>query len=109
MDYSEFRNILVNNDFIMFDHDYRILFNNMKLLDKICISSKIRNRNEHNQNGGSLEEFDSPFNIIKLSKSNTLQKVIFKKKLKFIIYNLNSNNFGRAKFICNKNYCPKIY
>lgn len=107
INYSKFRNLLKKHDINLFDHEYRLLFNNMKILEKICNNeNNIKKSGNYNQYGGSFENLISPFYI--LGKSFDKENIISKKKILLVISNLKNNNFDGAKFICKKNFLPKI-
>ena len=90
MNYLEYKNILTNNNIILFDYDYRISFNNMFILN-----DSISNTNQHG--GGSKDSiyYASPFSIL-----NKGDNKIIKKMIDCLI----SNNLNGAKYICQNNF-----
>ena len=71
MDYLEYKNILTNNNIILFDYDYRISFNNMFILN-----DSISNTNQHG--GGQINSvyYVSPFTILNKGKTDKIKKMV---------------------------------
>ena len=111
--YQKFKNLLKKHEINLFDDEYRLIFDNMGLLEKICneeniITKNIIKKNSRIQVGGDYDNLVSPFYILGKSFQNEDKSIVFSKKLKMIIENLNNSNFERAKFLCKKNFNPKI-
>tara|TARA_B100001248_G_C27396100_1_gene465678 strand:- start:252 stop:599 length:348 start_codon:yes stop_codon:yes gene_type:complete len=111
--YQKFKNLLKKHEINLFDDEYRLIFDNMGLLEKICndenkISKNIIKKKSKIQVGGDYEDLLSPFYILGKSFQNEDKSIIFSTKLKMVIENLNNSNFEGAKFICKKNFYPKI-
>jgi|TARA_B100001093_G_C26777837_1_gene993214 hypothetical protein len=107
INYSKFKILLKKHDINLFDDEYRLLFNNMKILDRICNNeNNIKKSTSSNQVGGSFEKLVSPFYI--LGKSFEKENLFSRKKIVMVVNNLKNNNFDGAKFICKKNFSPKI-
>jgi hypothetical protein len=90
MNYLEYKNILINNNIILFDDDYRISFNNMFILNDSIINS--------NQHGGGNKDsiyYVSPFTILNKGEN---------KKIKKMIDCLSRNNLNAAKYVCQNNF-----
>ena len=93
INYSKFKILLKKHDINLFDDEYRLLFNNMKILDRICNNeNNIKKSTISNQVGGSFEK----------------ENLFSRKKIVMVVNNLKNNNFDGAKFICKKNFSPKI-
>ena len=111
--YQKFKNLLKKHEINLFDYEYRLIFDNMGLLEKICndenkISKNIIKKNSKIQVGGNYDDLLSPFYILGKSFQDEYKSIIFRTKLKMVVENLNNSNFERAKFICKKNFYPKI-
>ena len=132
VNFIEFKNKLIMQEIMLFDHDYRLLLNNMNILDNDL------NQNNHvnkNQQIGGASYYESPFFILDKSYTNKKQRTkedpsskksdtqceqnleininsidssIYKIKLSKIIDNLVHNKFDKAKYICSKKFIPKI-
>ena len=90
MDYLEYKNILTNNNIILFDYDYRISFKNMFILN-----DSVSNLN---QNGGGQKNsvyYVSPFTILNKGDTN---------KIKKMVDCLITNNLNGAKYVCQNNF-----
>jgi hypothetical protein len=112
LNYNKFKELLKKHKINLFDDEYRILFNDMRLLDKYCYSeNNFKNRNrlaDSIQVGGNTNILLSPFYLLGKSLDKSTNSILYEKKLMMILNNLKNNNFSRAKFICNKDYLPKI-
>ena len=64
MDFKKFRKILEKNNIKLFDYEYRISYNRIFNMNKIC--------NQNNQYGGG----DINSNIFKLKSKNNLENII---------------------------------
>ena len=113
LNYNKFKEFLKKHKINLFDDEYRILFNDMQLLDKYCYSENDYKNNLANsvgsiQVGGNSDKLLSPFYLLGKSLDKSANSILYEKKLMMILNNLKNNNFCGAKFICNKNYLPKI-
>lgn len=113
INYLKFKNLLKKHKVNLFDDDYRILYNNMLLLDKQCnyenyYNNKSNKSSDSNQVGGNICNFISPFYLLGKSLDKSKNSILFEKKILMVLNNLKNDNFDSAKFICRKNYCPKI-
>ena len=125
VNFIEFKNKLIMQEIMLFDHDYRLLLNNMNILDNELKQNNIVNKN---QQIGGASYYESPFFILDKSNTNTnsiglaripynqnlefninnIDSSIYKIKLSKIIDNLVYNKFDKAKYICSKKFIPKI-
>ena len=110
--YLSFKNKMKEDSVLLFDSEYRIIFNNMKILDNF-IKHKNKDPSSLIQKGGyySANLSDSPFYILKMSnmkysESKKFEKQLFDNKFKTIVQNLKEDNFKRAIDICSKSYYP---
>lgn len=78
MNFTTFKKLLINNDIYLFDFNYRKIYYNIILLNKI-----IKN----------LEEYVNPLKLI-TSRNNY--------RIKLLIRMLDNYNFKTALYICNK-------
>ena len=110
INYLKFKNLLKKHKINLFDDDYRILYNNMLLLDRYCHNENYSNNKSNNskQVGGSIYNFTSPFYLLGKSLDNSENSILFEKKILMVLNNLKNNNFDKAKFVCGKNYYQKI-
>ena len=88
MDFLQYKNNLIKNNILLFDHDYRISYDNLFALNKHII--------DYNQTGGgtSSEYYISPFVI--LNRESQF-------KIKKLVYFLIDGNIDGAKFVCKNN------
>jgi hypothetical protein len=110
--YLSFKNKMIEEDIMLFDSEYRVIFNNMKVLDNLT-KNKNKDPNSLIQKGGyySANLSDSPFYILEMSNMEysvprKFEKQLFDKKFKTIVQSLKEDNFERALYVCNKSYFP---
>ena len=121
--FENFKIFLSNYGANLFDYDYRILFENFKIIEKRIfeknligkpvglsggsIINKLKNFTdsiEYKEHGS----YDSPFKIIS-NKNIEISKSEFdinKKKANLLIDNLKFNNFDKAEYVCKKDFTP---
>ena len=122
---ENFKIFLSNYGAKLFDHDYRILFENFKILEKRIYEKNLIDKTDELSGGSiinklknftdSIEykengQFDSPFKII--SNKNIIKSKsefdIYKKKTDLLIDNLKLNNFDKAEYVCKKDFIPLL-
>ena len=99
--YLSFKNKMKEDSILLFDSEYRIIFNNMKILDNF-IKHKNKDPSSLIQKGGYILKMSN----MKYSESKKFEKQLFDNKFKTIVQNLKEDNFKRAIDICSKSYYP---